>query len=67
MRTVRIIRVIFADGSAQTEQLGRDDSLSDFFKNHGIDLVAPWTNVKQILFFGSLSLGWEDITSDWVE
>lgn len=63
----RMLKVIFQDGTVQTERLGKDDSLSDFFYNHGIDLSFPFTNVKQILFLGGSSLNWEDITADWVQ
>ena len=64
--SARIIKVIFQDGTEQQEVLGNHDALSDFFFNHGIDLAAPFTNVNQILFFGNLNNGWEDITADWL-
>lgn len=50
----------------QTERLGKDDALSDFFINRGIDLTYPWTTVKQILFLGGKNPNWEDITADWI-
>ena len=64
--SARIIKVVFQDGTEQQESLGKHGALSDFFFNHGIDLVAPFTNVKQILFFGDLNKSWEDITADWL-
>ena len=64
--SARIIKVIFQDGTEQQWALGKHDALSDFFFNHGFDLVSPFTNVKQILFFGYANKGWEDITADWL-
>lgn len=63
---VRMLKLIFQDGTVQTERLGKDDALSDFFVNRGIDLVYPWTTVKQILFLGGKNPNWEDITADWI-
>ena len=63
---VRFIKVIFQDEAVLTKQLGKHDSLSDFFINYGIELVAPATTVKQILFLDNRSLQWEDITADWL-
>jgi hypothetical protein len=64
---VRMLKIIFKDDAVRIESLSKDDALSDFFRNHGIDLVAPSTNVKQILFLGNRNLDWEDITADWIE